>query len=406
MIKNKESKLFIKSQYLWLLALTIFFSVSMNYDWRDSGVFWYGSLLLVFTSYLLAYNGYIYKELSTFSKWYISFFCLCVVSLTWSISANTGMDVIKIMIVLLAVLFVIQSAISFDFSINTLLKCYFVGVLINTVYVLLTIDVAQLGDVQLGAYLLDGWNGNGIGFMTTQGALMGVYLFSQSKKKAVKIIYLLCSLALGAVTMYTGSRTAFIMLVAGLVIFFWLSYPTKIVRNIIITAVVLMGGFYLIMNVESFYKVLGSRFEGLFALFSGEGKVDSSSDIRNAFIENGKKWFLENPLIGYGINNYKELNIGATGRFTYAHNNFVEIAVDLGVVGLVWYFSAYVYLAFRLLKSIRKNLLNALLLALLLASLISQYGTVSYYNFYHNLLLMLCFYANSQRNLEKEHIEK
>ena len=104
--------------------------------------------------------------------------------------------------------------------------------------------------------------------------------------------------------------------------------------------------------------------------------------------------------MGYGINNYKVLNRGATGRFTYAHNTFVELAVDLGVVGLFWYYAAYAYLGKRFFAVIKKNKLNIYLFAAFLASFISQYGSVSYYGFYQNFLLMLCFYAVSRGNKE------
>ena len=198
---------------------------------------------------------------------------------------------------------------------------------------------------------------------------------------------------LAVVTMYTGSRTAFVALIASGILYFWFRHPTKMVRNILVTALIVVVAFYLIMNIPAFYNVLGSRFEGLFALFSGSGKVDSSADIRDTFIENGKIWFLENPILGYGVNNYKMLNGPATGRFTYAHNNFIELAVDLGVVGLVWYYSVYVYVIFKLLKMMKRNPVSVYLLSALVASLISHYGTVSYYDFYQNFLLMLCFYV-------------
>ena len=156
------------------------------------------------------------------------------------------------------------------------------------------------------------------------------------------------------------------------------------------------------MNVDAFYTVLGSRFEGLFALFRGEGDVDGSADIRNVFIENGKKWFSEHPILGYGINNYKVLNQSAVGRFTYAHNNFIELAVDLGVVGLIAYYSVYVYLIIRLLQLVRENTINIFLLSALVASLISHYGTVSYYDFYQKFLILLCFFAINQSNIVEE----
>ena len=180
--------------------------------------------------------------------------------------------------------------------------------------------------------------------------------------------------------------------------YFWLNHPTKMVRNIIVTALILYVVMYIVMNVEGFYKVLGSRLEGLFALFSGDGKVDGSANIRNVFINNGKKWFMEQPILGYGVNNYKEINRVAVGRFTYAHNNFIEVAVDLGVVGLIWYYMAYVYLGWKMFNKLNDNTLNVFLLSWLLSSLISHYGNVCYYDFSQNFMLMLCFYAVISEN--------
>ena len=110
---------------------------------------------------------------------------------------------------------------------------------------------------------------------------------------------------------------------------------------------------------------------------------------------------MEKPVLGYGLNNYKVLNRAATHRFTYAHNTFIEIAVNQGIVGLVWYYSVYAYLIVRLFKVIKNKPLNAFLLAALVVSLIGQYGSVTYYKFYDNFLLMLCFYMVNKSKEER-----
>lgn len=386
---------------LWILALAFFFAVNMNNDWRTDYIIWYGALVFVFGAYLAAFNGKIPLIDLSFFYWALFFAGFGILSLTWSKSVSVGMDVLKTLVVILAVLYLIHCSTKLGLDIRKILKIYFFATVVNAVYVLFTVDLEQLGQVQLGTELIEGWNGNGIGFMTAQGALFGFYLMGTTKIKLEKLFYLIGFLTLSVVTMYTGSRTAFIMLVMELILYFCLCKPQKMVRNVIIAAGILALAAYLVMNVESFYEVLGKRLEGLFALFTGEGKVDGSADRRDIYIRNGKQWFLENPIFGYGLNNYKVLNQAATGRFTYAHNNFIEIAVNLGVVGLVVYYGAYVYLIWELFKNVKKGRFYAFLLSGLIASLVVQYGTVSYYDFYQNFLLMVCFFAVAQAKKER-----
>lgn len=392
---NIEKSKDVSSQkhFIWVLAMITFFAVSINPQWNVDYLLWYGSLAFVFISYLFVFNWSLSIKNFSFEIWLISFIALGIFSLLWSLSVTVVVDVLKSLIVFLVIIILIHSSINYGFNINTLLKCYFVAIVINAIYIVLTIDISQLGETQLGTHVIEGWNGNGIGFIMAQGALFGLYLFSQTKKKIERALYVLLIVSLSILTMYTGSRTAFIMLVAEFILMFWMNNPKKIIRNIIITVVALLAVLYIIMNIEGFYNVLGSRMEGLFALLTGEGKVDSSADIRDTFIKNGKQWFSENPLIGYGMNNYKVLNQAATGKFTYSHNNFIEMAVNLGVIGLVWYYSVYLNLIVKLLKLFKNNPLIVFLFSALIASLISQYGTVSYYGFYQNFLFMLCFFS-------------
>lgn len=401
MLRNSTIKLSLTNEHVWSLSLILFFAINMNYDWRKGYLAWYGCLAFVFAAYLLFSNGRILLKRLSFFSWLFSFVVWCVISLAWSLSVSTGMGVVKSFVIFSTVLLLIQCSLLLGYQIDTLLRCYLIATLINAIYVTVTIDMAALGEVQLGGQMLEGWNGNGIGFMTAQGFLIGYYLFKTTKNKHDKCFLFLCVIVFTVMTLYTGSRTAFIMLLAELVLYYWLSHPTKVVRNVMVSALVLIGAFYLVINVEVFYNVLGSRLEGLFALFGGEGEIDSSANLRDLFIENGKRWFSERPILGYGINNYKVLNQEATGRFTYAHNTFIELAVDLGVVGLVWYYSAYAYLIAKLVKLIKRGPIYIFLLSALIASFASQYGTVKYYDFYQNMLILLCFFAVAHARKER-----
>ena len=390
-----------KNHYLWSFFLMIFFTIAMNNDWLDSYLLWYGYIALLFISYCISFKAFYFKN-TTYMKWLVSFIILGALSSIWSISTEVISEVLNSLIVCLFVLTLLQSSINYDFSIDIIFRNYFIATLVNAIYVVLNIDLSQLGQVQVGEMLLDGWNGNGIAFMAAHGVLIGSYLIKKSNNKIAKAFYLLSNVGLSFLCIYTGSRTAFIVLFSSVFFFLLASRPSKLVRNITISAIVISIVIYAVMNVEGFYRILGSRLEGLFSLFSGDGLVDSSAKLRSIYIENGKEWFAESPIVGHGINNYKILNKATTGRFTYAHNNFIEIAVDFGIIGLIWYYSIYVYLFFSLLKKVKNNIFNVFLLSAISVELISHYGTVSYYDFYTNFLLMLCFYsANNEMTFKR-----
>ncbi|MBQ8426734.1 MAG: O-antigen ligase family protein [Clostridia bacterium] len=393
MQNNKISKSYGWKELVWLFSLTLLFTVSNNVHWRSSHLIWYGAIALFLFSYLLTFNVRIVISNFNCIAWFFCFITFGVLSVFWSDALTEIIDVLKSLTVIFVIILFIQFSINSGFKIVTLLKCYFVALIINTIYIVFTIDISGLGDVQLGTGLIEGWNGNGIGFMTAQGALIAWYLFGTTNYKIEKVFLCVCVIALSVLTMYTGSRTAFLMLIAQFVLYVCLGNPSKMLRNFLIAVLIVSLALYLVMNVDSFYKVLGHRLEGLFSLFKGDGEIDSSANIRDVFIQNGKEWFLDKPILGFGLNAYKTLNVIATGRYTYAHNNFIELAVDLGLVGLILYYGAYLYLIVKLFKSFKNNHLIAFLLSALIASLVSHFGTVDYYGLYQNLLLLLCFNA-------------
>ena len=401
MTSNNKEHFPKRKAKLWSFSLMIFFIISLNFDWQKDYLFWYGSISFVVLSYLISFKEIHFKNLG-FLGWLFSFIFLGAFSSVWSLSPSIVWEVVTPLLVCLFLLFLLQSSIYCGFDVDTMFRNYFIATLVNSIYVILMIDLSQLGEIQVGTQLLQGWNGNSIGFMAAHGALIGSYLIKKTNSKLAKTFYILSIAGLSLLTLYTGSRTAFIVLIGGICLFVFTSRPSKLVRNALICAFVISVLFYIVMKTESFYAVLGSRLEGLFNLFSNEGEIDSSAKMRSIFIENGKEWFSQKPLLGYGLNNYKILNQSATGRLTYSHNNFIEMAVNLGVFGLIWYYSIYGYLLVKLLKRAKENIFTAFMLSLLLCELVNHYGNVSYYDFYANLLLLLCFYATKKEAKLKE----
>ena len=160
------------------------------------------------------------------------------------------------------------------------------------------------------------------------------------------------------------------------------------VKALFLVAVVLGVGFILVFNIPILYSNIGVRIEELLAILSGND--DGTEDVsRFILAAAGLEWFKSSPIIGYGIKNFMVLSEKTIFEGFYAHNNYIELLVDVGILGLITYYSSYVYLfrKRRLLDNYSKHWLVAFLVLILFADL----ANVSYYDFTLQFVLCICF---------------
>ena len=85
--------------------------------------------------------------------------------------------------------------------------------------------------------------------------------------------------------------------------------------------------------------------------------TDNSAEIRGNLVSDFWEYYAEQPWLGYGPDKYREV----VGKGVYAHNNFVEIAINWGIVGQVSYYLCYLAILFGIFKRNRVILLTPLL---------------------------------------------
>lgn len=73
-----------------------------------------------------------------------------------------------------------------------------------------------------------------------------------------------------------------------------------------------------------------------------EGR-DTSAATRLDMIGEGWRLWLEAPILGHGIDQFRVLSQFAT----YSHNNYIEMLATLGIVGFILYYSVYLLLFLR-----------------------------------------------------------
>lgn len=102
--------------------------------------------------------------------------------------------------------------------------------------------------------------------------------------------------------------------------------------------------------------------------------------------ESGIAAFIDSPLIGYGLDSFRVV----AGGGTYAHNNYLELAVNGGIVMLAIYYAVYASAAARTYLAYgshdRRRYLSWFLMLTMLGL---EFGAVSYNDKFFVLLLML-----------------
>lgn len=182
------------------------------------------------------------------------------------------------------------------------------------------------------------------------------------------------------------------ILLAGLFIFFGLSSGSKKVVFLLI-----LGLFFLILSkygVRKLFKVIVYSFtsvlvglvlihlplfstilERLESYLSITGNI--SDNIRAELIRFGLELFVENPFLGYGLNNYYLFHWSGV----YSHNNYIELLVSLGFIGFIVYYLIFIKSAITLIRK-KKYLkpIHFLLAFSILSSFIFDYGMVQFYS--------------------------
>ena len=181
----------------------------------------------------------------------------------------------------------------------------------------------------------------------------------------------------------------------------------NIVKNaskIIIVLLIGFVGYYALLHVPFLYSMAGHRIESMVAgLFGTDAAVDSSTSTRLNLIQWGIEWFKERMWFGYGIDNYRFVLHSYHSNWSlayYAHNNYVELLVDVGLIGTIVYYFNYVCMLVSSARNVRKITKQELLfIGILVAIMISEYGLVTYYDKYIQVILFT--YMDDYRNVKR-----
>ena len=225
-------------------------------------------------------------------------------------------------------------------------------------------------------------NINSIGMACALTCVIQFHEFIFDKFRLWKAFFLLPTILMMAATQ---SRKAMILAILGILAVVVLKNADnknfikgffKVVTGLAVVTVCLVA----ISKIEIFSGI-NERLTSMFNMFTGEGDVDHSAELRNEMIALGIEWWKQYPVGGIGIANPHILGAEYLNFDAYLHNNFVELLCGGGVIAFLIYYSMYVYLFINLWKYRRadKKFFSICFIWLILMFAM-DYGMVSYYS--------------------------
>ena len=244
----------------------------------------------------------------------------------------------------------------------------------------------------LNSRATDNMSANTIGLYCAFAAIICWFVSRNYNRPTYKILFLLNALFM----LLSASRKAILFMMVPLAFMEIVrsKNPLNIIRNILFAVIGMGLVFIALLKVDFLYTLIGYRIEGMINGFLGAGEIDASTTTRLGLIADGLTWFKEKPIWGYGLSNFKALCAiyRSWGSVYYAHNNYVELLVDCGLVGTFIYYSLLIGLLVR--GCVRWKTLNGqqlMFLGMLLVMLICDYGMVTYFDIFSQLMYLLIY---------------
>ncbi len=249
------------------------------------------------------------------------------------------------------------------------------------------------------------WQGYGIVLSATNNphdlaAVLNIGIFSvlylsRNKEKKLSLISAALIVLFSIVTIRCGSRKYLIANTLLEVIWAWTiireGWKSGDSNRRIITVFMLI----------TFAVVVYYIFTNVYLSSDSHNRMQNSDDLGNQyrflFYKEAWRIFLDHPVFGAGLNQFKNLTQVAAGN--YAHSTYAEAISDFGLVGCILYFVPIAAVAYRIIGRAlnrNRNYGDFILLAFCLSELFIGTTQIFFMEFYHFLVWSILFHYDRQ----------
>ena len=392
----------ISNRLIWFITLIfLVLSLTISFALGDAN---YGAYVLfvclfgLILCYLIREQGRITLSFNWMHMYMLLFIGVCYVSsidaLDSSVALSRSFDIVKIFCMLIVLYMCFQR----EKSVDPLLKIGMWAGYIVCFYTVYYYGLDYFINVLSSSTRIanEALNANTVGLLGANAIVMTVYYMMYDKPRWWNIIALPTLGILAA----TGSRKALVFVIAGVALLFvFKSFRSANIVNSLAKLVtyltVLIVGFIGILQLPMFSEIL-ERMSTMVEAFTGTGG-DSSTIVRLMLVDIGWDLFHQSPLIGVGIHNPSVYTYYIFGiENYYLHNNYIELLAGTGIIGVVTYYSMYVYLVYNMLRyhDLHSNE-YVMVFILLMSQLVMDMGLVSYES-KSTYFYMMLFYMEVQ----------
>jgi O-antigen ligase len=307
------------------------------------------------------------------------FLCYCTIQLIWA--AGT-VSVLTTLFQLLVLAVIIVNYVRFGGGLTAIECGFYISVMCTFIYNIVAHPI--MVDGRIGSTLQ---NPNVYSFALIVGLMLAIRRIlmvasNGNNRLVITIALILYSiLSLYGIIYLSGSRKGMIIsLVAfSMAILYWV-WQQPIRRRVLLSAaiIVVFGSLgYTLYRSPQF-----SRLIDLSSFLSGQDMTGRSLGIRSSLLKDAVELWLQRPLTGWGLDQFRVVS----GWSFYAHDNYVELLANNGIVGLLAFLMIYVSASISMVKSLRLTrdpILSAeLFWALMMVGVLAAWdvGAVSYFS--------------------------
>lgn len=403
-IDSKRSALEILLDISIVAMLTVLFAFNEQTEGQNYA-YYFTFFAVIGLTFLVNVLGRPTVSVKLPTIWYGIFIVLCALSSVWALyDPNLSLRYISRMVQVLLVCCCIALYIKTreDFERFTALFTAAVMIMIFSIFVRTPYSMWFLGFFgRIGYNNVTGNNINTLAYICVVAVAISFCKAYYYKKRA----YYLCT-ALELLYIVLSSSRKALFVVAFLLFAMLMFYVNKrfyFLRLVLVISAVI-GIAIAFLKVPALYNAAGFRLEKMIDyVVNNDASADRSLALRKGFGEISAQLFYSHPIIGTGLANNAYRIEQIYGLNVYAHNNYLELASGLGIVGLITYYWYYIYLLIGLgRRAYRGERLCVSMFLLLVATMVGEIAIVSYYDYNIQIMLTLCFCAMKLKDEKKK----
>lgn len=342
-------------------------------------------------------------KIGTFQRMQIPFIFYCLASMLWANNKDYSLEKAITLASIVLCMTVLYSYYSRFDSIDSLLKVVMYSGFFTMIYAYFYFGISYIYQVLASGGRIPSafTNTNTLGMLAAIASVIAVYYILFRRKKWLIVLIIPAVILIAG----TGSRKALILLIVGCTLVAMSNSKTQnIAKKIAYALFIFVAALVILyfMSKLSIFEGINHRIEGMINVFTGEGEIDTSAQLRQNYITMGMEQFSKTPILGIGIGNSKILAYEQLGHNAYLHNNFVELLCGGGLVGFILYYLNYFYLIINTLRYRKQeSRVSVIVLTLVASLLLIDYGSVSYYS-KETYFYFMIFYIFVERQKEQQ----